>query len=141
MTGADLARSYLATASSILGEAQRFAEQGQHHLAVRRAQEVVELALKAVLRRLGIEVPRVHDVGGVLRDKHALLPATMVADLDRIISVSRSLRRERETSFYGDDETGLFGPALYSEHDAREALSDAGWIFDLCQAAGTGDEP
>jgi len=138
LTGSDLARAYLASAAPILDEARRFADRGLHHLAVRRSQEVVELALKAVLRRAGIEVPRVHDVGGVLRDKAEVLPEPLRAELDRLVSVSRGLRRERETSFYGDDETGLFGTALYCADDAQGALADAAWVLGLCEAAVSG---
>ncbi|MEJ2068297.1 MAG: HEPN domain-containing protein [Deltaproteobacteria bacterium] len=43
------------------------------NIAVRTGQDVVELALKALLKRIGIEYPKVHDVGryvgGVLRRK------------------------------------------------------------------------
>ena len=35
---------------------------------VREAQEIVELALKGLLRQVGIEPPRWHDVGELLRD-------------------------------------------------------------------------
>ena len=34
---------------------------------VREAQEIVELALKGILRQAGIEPPQWHDVGGLLK--------------------------------------------------------------------------
>ncbi len=36
-----------------------------YNIVVRRAQEVVELSLKGCLRMLGIDYPKVHDVGSV----------------------------------------------------------------------------
>ena len=44
-------------------------EEQDFNLAVRRAQEVVELCLKGALRMLGLDYPRVHDVGPVFSGK------------------------------------------------------------------------
>ncbi len=40
-------------------------DEENYNIAVRRAQEVVELSLKGCLRILGIDYPKVHDVGFV----------------------------------------------------------------------------
>ena len=47
---------------------------------VRESQEVVELALKALLRACGVEAPRIHDVSDVLLAERARLPAALHAD-------------------------------------------------------------
>jgi HEPN domain-containing protein len=133
VTADDLARAYLEEARAILEEAERYGRTGRFHLAVRRSQEVVELALKGLLRRSGIEVPRVHDVSGVLRDKQSVLGEAVLLHLDRIVSISRRLRREREIAFYGDEETGLFGTALYTVADSDAAVADARWILGVCE--------
>lgn len=41
---------------------------GDFNMAVRRAQEAVELVLKGALTVLGIEYPKIHDVGKVFAD-------------------------------------------------------------------------
>jgi len=45
------------------------ADEENYNLAVRRAQEVVELALKGCLRIVGIDFPKVHDAGYVFTKK------------------------------------------------------------------------
>ncbi len=39
-------------------------------------------------------------------------------------SISRRLRRERETSFYGGDLAGVPPRRLYGEKDARQVLGE-----------------
>jgi HEPN domain-containing protein len=66
VTNDSLARSYLVKARvrlKILGVLQ--AEQAWSDV-IRESQEVVELALKALLREVGVEPPKWHDVGGLL---------------------------------------------------------------------------
>ncbi len=135
MTTVEIARAYLRQARLILGEAERHRQGGAWHLAVRRSQETVELALKAVLRAAGLEVPRVHDVGVLLRDHADRLPRGVGEQLDRLASISRRLREERETAFYGDDEVGAPPERLYVAADAGQALDDARFVLEVCEAA------
>lgn len=100
---------------------------------MRRAQEAVEMALKAVLRMVGVEVPRVHDVGLWLREHRDKFPPGLGQDIDRLAAISRRLRREREVSFYGDEEVGAPPQALYTLADAQEALEEAGWVVGKCR--------
>jgi hypothetical protein len=53
--------------------------------------------------------------------------------VDRLVAISRRLRREREVSFYGDDETGVAPDRLYTRADADQAIADATMVLDLCQ--------
>ena len=130
-----MAEAYIRQARLILGEAERHQAAGAWHLTVRRCQESVEKALKAVLRAAGVEVPRVHDVGVFLREHAERLPKVVTGDLDRIASVSRRLREEREVAFYGDDEVGAPAERLYTAGDADQALSDARWVLEIADAA------
>ena len=66
---------------------------------VREAQEVVELALKAVLRLIGVEVPKVHDVSKILGKYKDLLPEELRQNLKKIATIFKRLRKERELSF------------------------------------------
>jgi HEPN domain-containing protein len=130
-----MARSYLRQAREILGEAERHHTAQVWHLVVRRCQEAVELALKALLRASGIEVPHVHDVGIFLVEHRERLPSAVTRHLDRLVSVSRRLRQEREVSFYGDEETDAPPERLYSARDAEEALGEARFVLTLCEGA------
>ncbi|MFQ5521884.1 MAG: HEPN domain-containing protein [Candidatus Methylomirabilia bacterium] len=133
MTNVEMARSSLRQARRILEEAERHHREGVWHLAVRRSQETVELALKAALRAAGVEVPHVHDVGIFVREHAEKLSGPLTKHLDRVVSISRRLREEREISFYGNEEVGTPPEQLYALHDAEEALRDARFIFDLCE--------
>ncbi len=135
MTNMEMARSYLRQARQILEEAERHHHAGVWHLVVRRSQEAVEFALKAALRSAGIEVPRVHDVGVFFMDNAARFPEALAKQLERVVSISRRLREEREISFYGDEELGAPPERLYASHDAEEALRDAHFIVELCEGS------
>ena len=74
---------------------------------VRRCQGAVEPALKALLRAVGAEVPKVHDVSGELRQNvDRLLPAA-AAEIDTPASPSRRLREERERSDIFEASVGI----------------------------------
>ncbi|MFN3742682.1 MAG: HEPN domain-containing protein [Anaerolineales bacterium] len=77
------------------------------NLTLRRAQEAVELALKGALWWAGLEVPRIHDVGVVLRQNRHRFPPEFAAHIPKLASISRALAAERERSFYGDEELSL----------------------------------
>lgn len=132
MTNVEMARSHLQQAQRILGEAQHYHREGVWHLVVRRCQEAVELALKAALRSAGIEVPHVHDVGIFFLEHVERFPEFLTKQLERVVSISRRLREEREVSFYGDEEVGAPPDRLYAVHDAEEALRDAQLVIELC---------
>ena len=133
MTNLEMARSHLRQARLILDEADRYRTAGAWHLAVRRSQESVELALKAALRAAGIEVPHVHDVSVFLIDNAERLPEGLTRNLERVVSISRRLRGEREVSFYGDEQVGAPPDRLYSTRDGEEALRDARFVVELCE--------
>ena len=124
MTNKEFAQSYFVQAKAIFRELEEHYKAKEWHL-------VVELILKGFLRQAGIEIPRFHDVGGVLQKERERLPQNLTKNLERIISVSRRLRQERETSFYGDEEQELPPSALYTEIDAKQAKEDAKWLMEF----------
>lgn len=134
MTNHDMATSYLAQANEIFLEAQNAYQRQVWHLVVRRSQEVVELSLKAALRSAGLEVPHLHDVGIILKDHRTKFPESFEQEIDRLAAISRRLRREREVSFYGDEETGASPQQLYIQADAQTALTDAELVLAFCRA-------
>lgn len=68
---------------------------------MREAQELVELALKGMLRAVGVEPPKFHDVGALLLEHRERFTDEVRGHLDRLAAVSKQLRREREPAFYG----------------------------------------
>jgi HEPN domain-containing protein len=69
---------------------------------VRESQEVVELALKGILRGVGVDPPKWHDVGDLLLEHAAKIPGVTRDELEALAKASKKLRKEREFSFYGD---------------------------------------
>lgn len=127
----ELGEAYLEDADLSLEECRIALDRGYYHRAVRRAQECVELCLKAVLRLFGIEYPRTHDVSGILLRMKDVLPAWFRAELDFIIEASTSLALQRAPSFYGDEYRRIPAKRLFEREDAEKALKMALRIFSL----------
>jgi hypothetical protein len=96
---------------------------------VRESQEVVELALKGLLRHCGVDAPRIHDVSDVLTAEMSRLPATIRAEVPRLATISRDLRRDRELAFYGAED--LTPSDFYSKDDATRARDGARTVVRL----------
>ena len=86
---------------------------------VRESQEVVELALKGLLRVAGIEPPRIHDVSEVLTTEKSRLPLAIQQHVEALAAGSRTLRRDRELAFYGAED--LTPSGFYTRDDATAA--------------------
>jgi hypothetical protein len=100
---------------------------------VRESQEVVELALKSLLRAAGVDPPRVHDVADVLLAEQARLPPAAVAELNALADASRSLRRDRELAFYGAED--LTPGDFYKRRDADQARQAAKLVVRVVAAS------
>jgi HEPN domain-containing protein len=88
---------------------------------VRESQEVVELALKGMLRWAGIDPPKIHDVGDLLLRFAERFENVAAPELAALAEASKELRKEREFSFYGDID---FIPT--DEYDAEDAATALG---------------
>ena len=96
---------------------------------VREAQETVELLLKAVLIDLGLIVPTMHDVSLILEKNKEFLREPLLSNFEKIRTISKTLRKEREVSFYGAED---FLPSEeYDEIDARNAIDDVKFVLDI----------
>lgn len=96
---------------------------------VREAQAVTELVLKGYLRLLGIDPPHWHDVGPILSRHEGSLCPTVRAALPRVLEISKRLRKEREISFYGEED---FLPLQsYTDADAGQAIDEVRWLLAL----------
>lgn len=129
MTNRSLASSYLLKARKRLLVLQLLQKEEAYSDVVREAQELVELALKAMLRQAGIEPPKWHDVSGTVREYHSRFPGLTAEELERLVTVSSWLRKERESSLYGDIDfipTEQYGPDA-----GRRAMDDATFVLDV----------
>ena len=90
---------------------------------VREAQELVELALKGMLRWAGVDPPKWHDVGEILVAQSSLMPESVRPDLPDLARISRRLRKEREQAFYG--EVDLIPGQCYDAGQASAAIEEA----------------
>jgi HEPN domain-containing protein len=100
----------------------------------------VEPALKAALRAAGVEPPRWHDVGEVLKANVARLPVSLQSVADRLVRISADLRQDREPALYGDEAGDRTPDKLYGEADARRASADATFVVDHVREALPTDE-
>jgi len=100
---------------------------------VRESQEVVELALKGLLRASGIEPPRIHDVSEILFAEKDRLPSPIQAELERLAEISKDLRRDRELAFYGAED--LTPSSFYSKADADQAREGARFTVRVVKPA------
>jgi HEPN domain-containing protein len=130
VTNVRLGESYVDRAAARLPFLRHMQAAGLHADVVRESQEVVELALKGLLRIVGIDPPKEHDVSKQLAARQDQLPPTVVSNLREIRRISKRLRREREIAFYGDED---FVPSdEYDADDSDEAIAAAeailGWV-------------
>lgn len=129
MHNTELARDYIQRATArlravdVLFEAESWAD------VVRESQELVELALKALLRSVGIDPPRIHDVSDVLVAEAQRLPDILRGELATLVRISRGLRRDRELAFYGAED--LTPSGFYTREDGERARADARRTVEL----------
>jgi len=77
-----MAENYLSDARSILAEVKTARRRKLHHRVVRLSQESFELSLKAILRSVGVEYPKEHEVSDAIRGKIAKFPNWLQARLN-----------------------------------------------------------
>lgn len=128
-----LAADYLLRAKHRLAAVKVLLELESWADVVRESQEIVEIALKALLRAYRVEVPRIHDVSGVLEQNRDLLPESVRERINELSGISRSLRRDRELAFYGSED--LTPSEFYKKPDADTALSQASLVVSVVAEA------
>ena len=123
MRSPELAQDYVRRAEARLRAIDVLFEQSSWADVVRESQEVVELALKGLLRAHGVQPPRIHDVSEVLLAERSRLPEPLQAEVGSLAEGSRRLRRDRELAFYGAED--LTPSGFYTKQDAEEAMGIA----------------
>jgi len=130
MRNRELAADYLRRAAArlraldVLFDARSWAD------VVRESQEIVELALKGLLRSHGVEA-RVHDVSEIFHAERARLPESIQGELPRLAAISRDLRRDRELASCGAED--VTPSAFYSGADAVRARDGARLVVRLVE--------
>ncbi|HKS59150.1 MAG TPA: HEPN domain-containing protein [Thermoplasmata archaeon] len=88
--------------------------------AVRYAQEGLELSLKALLRAMGIEVPKRHDVGPILQDISRRLPVGIRGKVPALVRLSAELAARRALAMYGDELGGRTASEIFDDRGEAE---------------------
>jgi len=131
MTNITLAQSYLIKAMKRLKILTVLLDEKAYSDVVREAQEIVELSLKGMLRNVGIEPPKWHDVGKIVQQYRDRFRNDTVPHVDRLADISAWLRKEREFSFYGDID--FIPTEEYQIEDAMRAIEDARFVVSVVE--------
>jgi HEPN domain-containing protein len=133
MKNRSLTQDYVTRAGIRFAALKVLLEKGGYADVVREAQEIVELLSKALLRHLGAEPARVHDVSTQLRELQSRVQADQRDRLELLIEHSRELRRDRELAFYGTED--LTPSEFYSLKDAERAFGYARDALEFVEGA------
>jgi HEPN domain-containing protein len=129
MTNIDLARDYMIKALNRQEILDLLLRKNDFSDVIREAQEIVELSQKAMLRQVGIDPPKWHDVGMIIIEHKEKFPEEVQESLHEIAEISRWLRKERELAFYGDID---FIPSEeYTREDALRAIDGARRVIEV----------
>ena len=128
MTTDELARSYFLRARKRMLALQTLMQAEAYPDVVREAQELVELTLKGMLRWIGVDPPKWHDVGAILVELAGKFPPELQSELDELARISRRLRRDGEAAFYG--EIDLIPEQVFDRAAAQLAMDEAQRVLE-----------
>jgi len=131
MNTKSLAESYLKKALDRLDVLDLLFKKGAFSDVIRESQEIVELSLKGMLRFVGVEPPKIHDVGGLLLEHKDKFPEDISKRLKKLAKISKRLRKERELAFYGDID--FIPTEEYTSEDAKEAIDDTKMVTEAAK--------
>lgn len=131
MKNNDLAKDYIFRAAGRLKAVETLLSEKLWADVVRESQEVVELALKALLRAYKIDFPRLHDVGSLLEANSHVFSKETQAVIPELMEISHDLRRDRELSFYGSED--ITPHDFYKEKHGVKAFERAKKVVQICK--------
>jgi HEPN domain-containing protein len=132
MTQDELAESYIIKASKRRRVVEVLLEDEAYSDVVCEAQELVELALKGMPRKVGVDPPKWHELGPILEEQSQLFPEPLRPDLPQLAKVSKWLRKEREFAFDGDID--FIPTEQYGRDDAERALTNVLFVLERTEA-------
>ena len=122
MNNTDLNGRLILEAQMIMEEAKRAFDSEAWNLAVRRSQEVVKLSLKGLLKLMGVESPKTHEVGDtfakICTEKKIAIESGKLAEIQQI---SHQFAHDRAPALYMEKE--------YTRAQANQALQSAGTVL------------
>ena len=127
------AKAFLSDAEVIVDESRASFDKKHWHRVIRKCQEATELTVKGLFKYVGIEYPKTHILGRVIKreiGKHNLFGKD---DLRKMAYISDSLAFDRGPSFYGSPD-GIPAPDLFDRDDATEALENTKWLIGKIKA-------
>ena len=128
-----MAEDYLTDSASILSEAKAAKEMGRHHRAIRLSQESLELTLKAILRSVGVEYPKEHDVSDAIEENLEKFPEWIRSVTSKLEEGSTWLSERRGTSMYGDEIAGKPASQLFTSEDSAKAVEYASHAVEVAR--------
>lgn len=96
MTTSQLAAGYFRKCSDRMAALEVLLQREAWSDVVRESQEIVELALKGILRAVGIDPPKWHDVGALMLEHSEKIGALDRNELGYLAAASKRLRKEAE---------------------------------------------
>ena len=127
MNNFDIGENLISTAHECYDELLRAHRRESWNIVVRRAQETVELSLKGLLKMMGVEYPKSHDVGGIFErvcvERGIEVDLQVLKELGRISSY---LAEARAPAFYME--------RIYNKQDADKAKADAGKVLSFAES-------
>ncbi len=127
-----MALDYINRARTCLKESKAAFDDEDYPITVRRAQECVELSLKAVLRSIAIEYPREHDMSKALEMLKDKFPDWFSLKIPEFTRTSRDLSKKRGPAMYGYEAELIPASDIFSREDAEEAFASTEEVFDAC---------
>jgi len=127
-----MARDYAERAHWSLKEAEHALRSRKNTVCVRRLQEALELASKALLRRIAIEYPREHDVGESLDNAAQRLPDYLNSTLDELKAMLRQLAEVRGPAFPSYEAEGIPASEAFTREYVTNTLDKTRPLVDVC---------
>lgn len=133
MNTEEMASDYIFRAGRCFKEASTAYEEEDYPGCVRRSQECIELSIKGVLRRVGIEFPKVHDVSDVLLEIEVGFPDWFKERIHRIAKTMADITPKRGPAFYGFEKELKTAKEVFKREDASGCLDNASFVFNSCK--------
>jgi len=121
MTNFESAEKWKGQAHRCWREMEEAFNEGDWNLTIRRAQEAVELFLKALLRCMNVEFPKTHHIGPILLEYLKKTGVKISSESEgKLLFISSELAKKRAPAFYEEES--------YTLEDAEQAIKDAHWV-------------
>ena len=83
---------------------------------------------------VGVEYPKVHDVGKVLKAERRRFPPSFSEHIERLADVSKELAENRAAAMYGVEAQGKGASEIFGKEEAEASLAEAKEVLERAQA-------